>query len=337
MILLSHFLDLDGISPIVLCEYFKKNIPVNHYYMMDYSNDMEDQIIKMLTPHMNEELIITDLRINKQLYKFYTQFSDYNLFDHHLESLEFKNEDKVYVDDKYSATYLFYDWLKIIAYTYPSIDYYVNLVDTYDMWKTDSPFWEEAVDLNMVLWGSQNYNMPERDWRRLNQFINIQLKKFEKKEWAWTPYEKDIISKGRAGLNRAINQAKNNMKIRKDDHGKMFALYFGASKISLVCNDLLKNYPQLDYILNINTYQNNAPEAINGKISARSREMNLTNFRGINGHTLAAGGTFSEEFLIKLWNGSISNIPYKKERVIGAIHSEKKHRYRFKKESNQKS
>ena len=324
MTLITHYIDLDGVSPIVLIKYAQDGLPIKNIYMVPYGENMNQRIKEKLTPHMSEELFVTDLNTPVELYDFYKKFKDYYIFDHHIGTTEIMGKKNVFVDIAQCGTSLFYKWLTMIMTPTTPMDHYVNLVNTYDMWKSDSELWEEAVNLNMVLFASQNYNLPEEDWRRFQMFINIQLSKFDKEEWFWTPYEKDAIGKGRARLNNSIKKAKENMKIRTDSEGRKFALYFGKSQISLVCHDILTSFPELDYIININTYQPSSKESVNGKVSLRSRDIDLTQFREVDGHKLAAGGSFTEDFLTKLWNGDINNIPYQKERSIGTVHSEKK-------------
>lgn len=322
MILLTHYVDLDGIAPIILSKHY--GIEFEQIFMFPYEDKMEENIINTTTPYMNQDVIVTDLNTNDRLYNHYSQFKSFKIYDHHLGTKDLSNKSNVIVDTNCCGTYLFYkefDKFKILERT-PIVNHFVDLVNTYDMWKSDSELWDEAVNLNMVLWSSQDWNAPE-DWTRFKMFINFQLHKLkELNEWMWTPFEKDKINRGRFKLNESIKKAKENLTIRIDEEGRKFGIYFGSKQISLVCHDILST-SDLEYVVNINTYQKGIPEAVNGKISVRSKNFDITRLRGINGHKLAGGGMYTDDFLTKLWNGDINNIPYKKERVIGTVHTKK--------------
>lgn len=318
-ILYTHYCDLDGIAPIILSQYFE--LGIDKFVPAQYGKEKNENSEFILSSYANKEndLIITDFGISQELYNYVKEhFRSYLIFDHHENSLLLPEDDSnIFVNMKQSGTLLFYKWIqnKINKRIPVIIDDFVNIVNTYDTWQKDSSLWNEAENLNRVLWKCIDFYSPE-DWGKFQLFIDIQLQKLiQGGKWRWTTYEINLIQQGIEKEEREIKNALGNMKIRKDNKGHKFIMYHGSSKISQVCSKLLEKYEDVDYIININTYSGSMKKQVNGKVSLRSREgFDVTQLHNINGHKQAAGGEFKEKFLIDLWVGKIKNIPYVGER-----------------------
>jgi len=314
-ILLTHYIDLDGIAPIILSKYFE--LPIDQYIPVIYGEEKNDDEKYIVEDYKGKDniIFITDFSISVSFFNYIKcNFKNYFIFDHHEMSLELPSDDNIYVDISKSGTLLFYEWLiKDKKKTIPEIvKHFVDLINIYDTWNKGSPLWEEAQNLNRVLWKCTDYEAKEKTWQKFMPFIHLQLSKFEKGgDWYWTDYEHNIIQEGIAKEQEELLNAEQNMKIRIDNRGNKFILYYGSSRVSIVCSKLLEKYDDIVYIININTFQGGNKKAVNGKVSVRAREgFDVNNLHNIHGHKQAGGGKFPELYLVKLWNGMIKQIPY---------------------------
>lgn len=313
MILLTHYLDLDGIGSIILSKY--AGIEYDKIIGLGYEVNDHEYLREHIDP--TQLIVVSDYRVSSELLEIYQRdFSDYIVFDHHEASLEYNDESKIFVDMDKCGTRLFYENLISPTIKNKASDYLVTLIDTYDIWRKDSPLWQEALNLNRVLFSTANYAYPDGDFNRYKAFVDLQLEKLHKDFFRWTDYELDKINYQKMREAQAIDKAEELLKIREDSQGKKFGIWWGKNKISLVCNALLERHEELDYVIAINTYQPGSKEKVNGRISVRSKEgFNVCNLYNINGHQCAGGGTFTEEFIANLWGNRIKQIPYKRSEV----------------------
>jgi len=312
MILLTHNVDLDGLGSVILSRFI--GIEYDKILMSSYEkNDYE-----LLAPYGDKDqmLISTDYRVSEKLYEFFNnEFKDFLVFDHHEESLQFKDDEKVFVDNTKCGTRLFYENFIVEDVKIQTSDYLVTLIDTYDMWRKESEHWEEANNLNRILWSTMNYAYPDKNINKFNFFINLQLEKLRRNNFKWTNYELDKIEYTKTKEEQAFQKGMEILKIRTDTKGKKFGIWWGRNKISLVCSRIMDEIEDLDYIIAINTFQSTGKDAINGKVSVRSKDdtkFNVRDLVGIDGHKAAGGGEFSIPFLINLWKGYIMQIPYQR-------------------------
>jgi hypothetical protein len=313
MILLTHNVDLDGLGSVILSKF--AHIEYDKILMSSY----EENDYELLAPHGDKEqtLIATDYRVSQELFSFFSKdFKDFLAFDHHEETLQFKDDERVFVDITKCGTRLFYENFVVDEIKNKTSDYLVTLIDTYDMWRKESEHWEEANNLNRVLWSTMNYTVPDRDINKYNFFLNLQLEKLRRDEFRWTNYELDKISYAKMKEDQAFEKALSMLKIREDRKGRKFGIWWGRNKISQVCSRLMEEIEDLDYVISINTFQpRGKKDAVNGKVSVRANEKSDFSVRdlvGIEGHKGAGGGEFSVPFLINLWNGYIMQIPYQR-------------------------
>lgn len=316
-ILLSHYVDLDGIAPIILSKYF--GLDIDLFLPIKYNEEkIKDSFIVHEYANKNNSIIIVDFSISNEFYSYIKQnFKSYLIFDHHENSKIYENDENCFIDMKKSGTKLFYNWIKknIKKRTRVVVDHFVKLVDTYDMWNQESDLWEDARNLNNVLWQSMDFIVREDSWEKFNPFITYQLKKIKEIDtWMWTDHENMLIQKSIKKEIDEYHKALDNMKIRVDNKDIMFIIYHGSSKISFVCSELLKEFKKVEYVININTWQK-GKKCVNGKLSVRSKgDFDVTKLYGISGHKNAGGGNFTEKFIVNLWIGKIKQLSYIKER-----------------------
>ncbi len=308
-ILVTH-VDLDGIGSIILAKEFK--LKIDHFMTVNYEDiDDEEFYQKYLLPY--DKIYITDLAILESLFNSLKKSGkDFLIFDHHERTklIYDMDNDKVFFDLEKSGTKLFLEYLNKNKRITRNIKEFVELIDTYDMWKTKDKLWNKAKSLNGLMYLSMNYYV--KDYQKYLPFIQTQLQKFNhiKDGFYFTEKEKILIERAKLKEKIEIEKALKTLKLRKDDKDKNFGLFKASSKISNTCSFILENNTNIDYIICINTYN-----IRNGKISVRTArdDFDVRDLKDIDGHKKAGGGFLSIEDIEKLWLGEISFLEYKNE------------------------
>lgn len=319
MVLATHGVDLDGLGSIIISEYF--GLPFNHYVLVSYDEEKDDNGKYVLErfKDIEDTLVFTDFHIDKEHYKALERtFKTFYIFDHHKSTEELFDKPNVFYDDSKSGTLIYYEWLMSLpdAEFNPIVDHFVKLVNTYDMWKSGSILWDDAVGLNNILWSAQNWADQSKTWHRYKFFINMQVEKMRTgaDEWFWTAYERNQIAMGKKKVDDEYKKAIDNIIFRTDGKGRKFAIYQGSSKISLVCNMILKEN-DIDYVIAINTFNADGPNKVDKRVSVRSKpHFNVRSLAGVDGHEQAGGAMYPKGYLNDLLSGKIPYIPYKRQR-----------------------
>lgn len=257
-------------------------------------------------------IVIADLTLNQEkVNNWINDGKTVNIFDHHSATQWIEEYAGSVWDQNRSGTKIFWEEFlrpKIGRYK-PIIDEFVELVDTYDLWKKDSSLWEEAKDLNNVLYGVINYS--EKDLLdKIMPFYDLMSKKFSKLDnWRWTKKEIDVINRAHLREEEMYTKAMNTISYREDSKGKLFAVIMISSKISLVSSRILEEQDFLDYLIVINTYG-----GITGKLSFRSsRGFICHDICVANGHDAASGGKISPEDAKEFWDDESLSFKYNDE------------------------
>ena len=306
MILFLTHIDLDAVGAIILSKYFE--LKIDKYITTDYESlekdiDLHDEILKY------NKIIIVDLSLPLELYKKIVKANkEYLVFDHHDPTKQYKDDPNVYWDNAFSGTMIFFRYLRANKRLPSVVHDFLELVDTFDMWRKKSPLWEDAQNLNRILWKNTIYQCKGE--AKYKTFISIQLSKLNKKvdEFYLTDPERYDIKEARYEENNAVNKARKILKIRTDKKGYKFGLIMASSKISLICSKLLEENPDIIYIIAINSYR-----GINGKLSVRARENSEYDcnwLTDIKGHKLSGGGNITKDDTLKLWEGCIHELEY---------------------------
>jgi oligoribonuclease NrnB/cAMP/cGMP phosphodiesterase (DHH superfamily) len=302
-LLMTH-VDLDGVGNIILAKYFK--LPVDDYILVDYDQLDDLEFNQSLRKYTN--IYLTDLNIQDETYNVLVENNiSFLVFDHHQTTEKFSEDPRVTWDITQSGTKLFYNYLSKGKRVLGIVRDFVELVDTYDMWRLESPLREDSENLNRVFFHSINYQA--QGYQKYEPFIKNQFKKFERyNNWKFLPSEVDKINIAKAKEVQDCQEAENLLTFREDSKGKVFGLFMARRNISKVCSYLLCKYQNLDYIICINTYNQGTDY---NKVAVRSREFNTVSLRNIEGHAHASGGIFSRQFLTDLWAGKINELGYK--------------------------
>jgi len=312
LLLISHNIDLDGVGSLILSKYY--NFAIDKFHLISYDDEF-DEDGKPTFPTNYKNLILTDFSPYGDFYNYIIKhFDSYKIFDHHEPSLQLTDDPNCFIDMKRSGTKLFYDYITKKKRVPIKVKQMVTLIDTYDLWKKTDPLWEEAQNLNRVLWESISYN--KTGWHKYESFIDRQLFKLKEeksKEFYFDDYELMLIQQAIQKETTQFRIAEERMQKRVDEKGFSFLIYEGKSKISLVCSMLLEKYTDISYVINVNTFAK-FKEEINGKLSVRARDpFNVNNFEIINGHVLAGGGSMHPQQATELLNGSINELKYAKD------------------------
>jgi len=172
-----------------------------------------------------------------------------------------------------------------------TIKRFVDLVDTYDLWKREHPFWQDAKRLNLVLYS--------RMFIDGSKFYHDQLKKFQKSDYFFfLDAEVEAYKKAEQKELEAIKKAEKEKQIRKDSLGFKYIYFEAGSKISNTSSYFLDTYADIDYTCCYATFN---PEE--QKFSLRSRGFPKVNeiaaVHGGGGHEGSAGFACKDPYLFK--------------------------------------
>jgi len=316
-LLLTHS-DLDGVGCAIVALHY--HFYSDHIYFADYT-ELNDGVLTSQPFYRSKPwtmfdyirtfdlVFVTDLSIDPPFYEFLSkEVKNFTILDHHDSSSFIPKEDsRLILDNNKSGTRLLFEYLSAGKRVPVALQEFVEIVDTYDMWKKDSPLWATAEKLNGIFYQMRNYNA--KGYYKYSDYIKVQLGKIAKWEhFDFTAIEEKHAEKDIEKKQRNLSKAYDNIQYREDTHGKKFALTSIPASLSYVASVILDDDESLDYIVIVNTYR----EA-KGKISLRSKEMDCTLLNHANGHKLASGGELSDQEIIDLISGKMYSLGYKED------------------------
>lgn len=323
--LITH-IDLDGAGCAVLAYCIKQSHRIDNIHFVDYheiydkfeftsseGNREERLQFKDWSPShffLKGRLYVTDISLTPEFVGWGIQNSEEaRFFDHHEISLAMSAYAECKVDTTRCGTKLFFDYLKEEDLIDPRVnlkrlDHFVTLVDTYDRFTKNPEYWEDAVNLSRAFWGMLVWY--KQDGEKYAPYVRYQLEKmFEPGDRHYlTSHEENLVQSAIESEELEFESALSNLQIRIDGQGNKYLIWHGAKKVSLVCGRLMDAFPDVQYVINVNTYASSRSRKVTGKLSLRSNEhadFNVTTLRGINGHRHAGAGVFDIEFVHKLW------------------------------------
>ena len=321
-ILCSH-VDLDGVGSVVLAEYFKEILQFDNILILDYGFEDDLDLLSYIASY--DEIIFVDLTLPQEVVQNWIRGGSFvQIYDHHEETSWITSFNNSKWDKDRCGTKIFWEeFVKPLISRYPPIiDTFVSLVDTYDQWKENFEDWEEAKKLNSVFYGIKSY-YQKVPYKQIFPFIQMMMKKFDKlSEWRWTRKEVNIIDRADKREKQMYINLKNDLSIRIDSKGRVFGVGSIPSKFSVVASHILDEQKELDYIININSYQ-----GISGKLSFRSkRGFDCTKISVVNGHKAAAGGNIGAEDALYFLKNEYLSFKYNEdfEKDSSSIFSEQK-------------
>jgi oligoribonuclease NrnB/cAMP/cGMP phosphodiesterase (DHH superfamily) len=284
-------------------DYF--NIPYDKAIVCDY-NDFYDEV-KFLSLLDYDEILMTDYSVSNEIVqRILDNGKKLIILDHHEGSETLKeiiNENFTLVHDRsISGTMITYNYFKPTTQRVKKIFLqFVTLIDTYDLFKTEDSLWEDAQNMNRILWGCLSWSEEGIDkYSFIKDYWFNKLNKFQ--DWTWTEFENKKIKSAVDIENKQYIYAKSTLKEFTDDKMRRYAVAVASKKISIVANRLLNENKELDYLIMVNNYTGNWD-----KLSLRSRDediFNCNSFEECKGHGCAAGGEVDPKFAAELWKGT---------------------------------
>ena len=311
--------DLDGIGAIIVARLF--SLRIDEYMFVNYDTvyDEDDKVILQINENY-DRIIFTDFACTPELYEYLSsKCNTLSIFDHHERSIAIEDAPNVYIDMERSGTRIFYDVLNKMSGEESTIlwDEFTELIQVYDLWLQDHPQREMAEDLNRLFYKILNYRENDNLYKKYEFFIESQIAKLldkNVKSFYFDDFEKEKIESAKEKEYRELQSALKNLQIRTDSRGVHYGLYYGSSKISYVCTQILNRYENLTYVVNMNTFNGSRKKKINGKISVRSKKgFDVTQLQNVEGHIEAGGGHLPESFLKKMWIYRGVHLSYKKD------------------------
>jgi oligoribonuclease NrnB/cAMP/cGMP phosphodiesterase (DHH superfamily) len=278
---------------MLFCDYNQFDLEENFNMLLDYDT------IVCTDYSLSVDVVMKLLNLGKMV----------EVYDHHesselLKEIVHPNFKLVHSKIMSGTKIVFNSFKKNIRYK-KSLIQFVELVNCYDMFDETSPLWEEAQNMNRVLWNCVNWNSEED---KFTFIFDYWLHKIDRQStWTWSAFEKTKIEKAIKVENEEYIKSKVSFKILEDAKGLKFGVTVATKKVSIIANRLLKDFPSISYIAIINTYTGW------NKISLRSRdEKEFDCTRIANGHKCAAGLEVEEELAKGLYAGT-HQLQYKED------------------------
>jgi oligoribonuclease NrnB/cAMP/cGMP phosphodiesterase (DHH superfamily) len=314
-ILISH-IDLDGVSALVVAKYLE-SIGKEHfdnYYALNYDFHKTDVWSEILTA---SEILMTDLSLPKDaVEEILSKGIKISIWDHHeaakdLQDIVHPNFKMTY-SENLSGGKLFLEsyGFSLVGRIKQSLVEFVDLCDTYDLWKIDHPLWPRALGLNQIMYRYQNWKA--QGLAAMDTFINTMLKRILiDNVFNFTESENFVIQEEMEKEDRYFDSAVKDLQLRKDAKGAFFGLTKLPGKISIVASRILQSEENscLDYLIVCNSFK-----GLTGKISARSaRGFNCNLLSFVKGHDAAAGGEITPDQIKMFWENENLVPAYKED------------------------
>lgn len=293
--------DCDGGGSFIAIEYLK--IPYDTMMICNYGDFNLESNKKKLFQY--DEILVSDFSLPTNLVlELLEANKKVTILDHHdyenneenkgLDDINHENYIIVH-DQTRSGTKITFDYFKGNSRHKKIVTDFINLVDTYDLWKLDSPFREESENLNRLFYGSLDWNNDNK-YESFTKEILFRFKTFN--EWEWTESDIEKINRAKKIEQDELKKAKMFAKQYIDEKGFPYLITIAPKKISFVASELLKEFPDVSYVAIINTYKDSWE-----KISLRSKEdFDVTQIG--NGHKQAGGMETTREDAMKLFKGT---------------------------------
>jgi len=309
--------DLDGIGARIIAEFYIK--PYCSEFVVQNNSEFDMRFLDWKEVEKADVILFTDMTpFPRAMYdKLVNELKkEIYIFDHHQTGYdELGSLPNYFFSIDRCGTKILYDFLTENKRKEKIIKDFVELVNTYDMWFTETELWEKGKSVHNILWGSMDWkkynDMTDTD--RCKKFVDNQLNKFLNNldnNYFFYTYEDEIVKKANKKENSAYEEAKRNLKLRLDNSGGKYIYTECQSKVSLVAYRLLKEFKDIvDYIIIHPTWPENSSGIKNGKLSLRSNSyFNVKTiaekWKG-GGHSNASGLELSIEDFSKLKVGEL--------------------------------
>lgn len=313
-ILLTHS-DLDGFFCYFVIKFF--NIEFDAYEICDYDQfDLEDNFKKL---EDYDEIYMTDYSVSDIIVKKLLNLNKKIItIDHHSNDnskllQQIKDDNFIfYFNNEKAGCMLTYEFFKPKSVRVKKIFFdALTLANTYDLFKTQDPLWEQAQNMNRVLYGCLSYGqtgIEKFDWIK-DYWLN---KVNRQNEWSWSDFEQKKIDAAIASETKEYNSAMSTYREYTDSKSKKYGIAVADKKISIVALRILNEKPNIEYLIMINNYTKKWD-----KISVRSHiggTFSCNDLKECKGHDCAAGGEVEPKFAMDLYRG-LKQLSYKDDKI----------------------
>lgn len=310
---LSHT-DIDGYGCQYVLSQFYKNC---EFYNSNYGKEIEekfDEIILKIEQNKDEKalILITDLNPVESVCEEFAQKiaklenAKLMLLDHHQTGKSCMDKyDWYLLDSSRCATKITYDFFSAIFGKNSELEQLVEIVNSVDIWLSDSPYFELGKILMQIIANSKEINrvMFEKENLEYKFFLLDNAKKyfnmknphielenathFIKKDFFKEGEDDTLCNQISSFLVKMLSKNKENYKVCYKD--KIGLLTYDIGNVSVIGNDFLVKNPEYDFFLEINPGKKISLRA-NNKIDVS--EFAKIAFNG-GGHANASGGIFA--------------------------------------------
>lgn len=300
--------DLDGIASIILSKLTMETDYSYHGYQT-----INEKVMEFINDETNNELysevIITDISLNQETAELIDLIKDLKnysikLIDHHVTAEHLIKYDWCIIknkteEHKHSGTELTYQYLLKLHpenkfLSSKKTKQFVELVRRWDTWDWTILNDKSASDLNKL---TNMYTFPK--------FIDLYTNKLIKDLDLFETIENTLIEiKDREYESAKKHQIKN-IYINKEYN---FGLIQAGEHTSIMCNEIAKEFPELDYILSFSTESGVSIRTIHKDKSCIDFAKVLGELTDSpnGGHSMAAGCSINKQQTLKLINNYIT-------------------------------
>lgn len=303
VILMAHH-DLDGVSCYLVYKTYIE--PICHLSIVEICDrpDIEAYDFDVYSP--DTILLFTDISpVSKEQYdKLKEKFETIIILDHHKSARDFlgENIENYYYDDSKCGSKIFFDVIRKEVRVKKVISQFIELVNTFDLYQTDSLLWKDAKSLSNIMYGYVNWAIQDTQtgYDKYLNFVKAQYDKFmTANQFHLNVYEQNLSRKAEEKERLYFAEAKRFMKIRTDGNNNTYGYTEAKSKISWVAHLLLKDNLKLDYLVIRSTFNDRAGNIV-PKVSIRALDNSHIDCTAIaekysgGGHAKAAGVEFKD-------------------------------------------
>jgi oligoribonuclease NrnB/cAMP/cGMP phosphodiesterase (DHH superfamily) len=274
VIFMTHC-DLDGVGCYLIYKTYIE--PIANLSIIEICDrpDIQDYDFDIYSP--KTILLFTDISpVSREQYDKLSEKFKIIIVDHHKSARDFlgENLENYYYDETKCGAKLFFDIIRQETRVKKVIAQFVELVNTFDLYQTDSLLWKQAHDLSNIMYGYVNWAIQDTQTglEKYEKFIDAQYDKFlTSKQFFLNVYEQSMARKAEDKEKRYFIEAKRIMKIRTDSLGNLYGYTEAKSKVSWIAHLILKENTKLDYLVIRSTFKDRK-DTITTRVSLRALE-----------------------------------------------------------------
>lgn len=309
---LSH-IDLDGYSAQLVTSKCFSNIT---FYNSNYGEEIDErieQIIDCINKDEQSLILISDLNLTLAQCKKLDEFAKYKteiellLLDHHISGEKCAELYEWYnLDASRCATKIVYDYFSPI-HDIVELEEFVNVVNSVDIWISDSPYFELGKVLSSFIDGCREVNkiqFPKQNASYIRAILTQTLKYINDSTSSHIILDENIHKIKKDFFTQEENNTLSNLvskylvdllTLNKNDFTLNYKEYkgiltFSILSSSIVGNDFLVANPDYHFFINV-TGRKTISLRANGKIDVSLMAKELF---GGGGHKNASGGKLKE-------------------------------------------